>query len=315
MKTSARSGRRASLFLLLAGTALACQSLPDAYPPRLENEALGLQDQDAVRIALRKQFGAPKALRTPAALGFNAKRLLQGQRSFVELCARCHGSVGNGRGTWHRGRRGPRDFTRGAFKFTSTGGTPTREDLLRTIREGLPGTIMPAFPQQSSSADALVDYVQFIAIRGALELRLILTLKDEGAISEAAVKESLKDLAGLWAGASKAVIVPKRPSPAVTPKSIARGRQLFVSARAKCFECHGLEADGEGERSLVDDWGKAIEASDLTEGEFRGGSRGIDIYRRIAGGIPGTPMPGLKGALRSDEIWDLVHFVKSLSED
>jgi hypothetical protein len=55
---------------------------------------------------------------------------------------------------------------------------------------------------------------------------------------------------------------------------------------------------------------------------FRGGSRPIDVYRRVYAGINGTPMPGIgetKGTdgqrlLSDDDLWALVHFVRSLSE-
>ena len=55
---------------------------------------------------------------------------------------------------------------------------------------------------------------------------------------------------------------------------------------------------------------------------FRGGSRPIDVYRRIYAGINGTPMPGLgetKGAdgealLTGDDLWALVHYVRALAE-
>ena len=39
----------------------------------------------------------------------------------------------------------PRDFRNGLFKYTSTAGgaKPLREDLLRTLQQGIPGTAMP----------------------------------------------------------------------------------------------------------------------------------------------------------------------------
>jgi hypothetical protein len=41
----------------------------------------------------------------------------------------------------------PRDFSSGKFKYKSTaaGEPPTDEDLLRTIRDGLPASAMPYF--------------------------------------------------------------------------------------------------------------------------------------------------------------------------
>jgi mono/diheme cytochrome c family protein len=57
----------------------------------------------------------------------------------------------------------------------------------------------------------------------------------------------------------------------------------------------------------------------LREGEYRGGRRPLDIYWRIAAGIPGTPMPaggpaapGAQGTLTEEEIWQIVDYVQSL---
>jgi len=73
----------------------------------------------------------------------------------------------------------------------------------------------------------------------------------------------------------------------------------------------------------LDDWGNSIVPRDLSQGVFRFGRRPIDIYRRIYAGINGTPMPAIgesKDAngdplLSDDDMWCLVHFVRSLSED
>lgn len=74
--------------------------------------------------------------------------------------------------------------------------------------------------------------------------------------------------------------------------------------------------------TYLDDWGKPIVPRNLEEGVFRFGRRPIDIYRRIYAGINGTPMPAIgesKDAngdplLSDDDMWALVHLVRSLSE-
>ena len=52
----------------------------------------------------------------------------------------------------------------------------------------------------------------------------------------------------------------------------------------------------------------------MTAGTFRAGSEGVDLHRSIAAGIKGTPMGSFEGALTPQEIWDLVHFIQSLSK-
>jgi mono/diheme cytochrome c family protein len=71
-----------------------------------------------------------------------------------------------------------------------------------------------------------------------------------------------------------------------------------------------------------DDWGNPIVPRNLTDGVFRFGRRPIDIYRRIYAGINGTPMPAIgesKDAdgnplLSDEDMWAVVHYVRSLSE-
>jgi hypothetical protein len=83
-----------------------------------------------------------------------------------------------------------------------------------------------------------------------------------------------------------------------------------------------IGADGKREPAYVDAWGQSIRPRDLRDGLLRGGARPIDVYRRIYAGIPGGPMPALGEAkdkegrplLTTDELWCLVHYVRSLSQ-
>ena len=56
-------------------------------------------------------------------------------------------------------------------------------------------------------------------------------------------------------------------------------------------------------------------ARDLTDpSTFRAGRSGADLYRRVAIGIPGTPMAAFLGGTGEHDPWDLVHYVRSLSD-
>ena len=82
----------------------------------------------------------------------------------------------------------PRDFRNGVFKYTSTAGgaKPVREDLLRTLRQGIPGTAMPSFRKLPDRRfDALVEYVKYLSIRGQTELYLLQAVVDEDASAAA----------------------------------------------------------------------------------------------------------------------------------
>lgn len=313
------SSSRASFLVVVLAILTACESLPENYPPRAESERLTESQQAAVLSEMAKHFGSPQkpivSDLIPSSLELELKSVLAGQQLFRTHCGKCHGAIGDGDGRWLDARRGPRDFTRGAFKFSSTGATPTKADLAKTIRRGIPQTRMSEFSQFSESEmSAIIDYIRFIAIRGVLELRLIALMNDEGELAAEGVKEEALAVTQAWESAKKTVIVPELPNPGSSSKIIAEGRALFLSERAKCYDCHGKDGrgDGDGGKDLKDNWDNDVAPADLTLKDYRGGRRPLDIYYRIAGGIPGTPMPAMKKVLSANEIWALTQYLKSL---
>jgi mono/diheme cytochrome c family protein len=147
------------------------------------------------------------------------------------------------------------------------------------------------------------------------------------------IDETADFIAEQWVKAEEesSVIVPKLARVEDTPDSRSRGRLLFLSNRTKCYTCHGPLGRGDGanvedfwprldnpnekysERGLHDQWGNIIQPRDLTKGQYRGGRRPVDLYRRVYAGIKGTPMPAFGGSvLKDEEIWDLVNYVMSI---
>lgn len=146
------------------------------------------------------------------------------------------------------------------------------------------------------------------------------------------VDETADFLAETWKRADDEAsrITPKVARVADTQESRRRGRLLYMSNRTKCYTCHGPLGRGDGgnvddfwpkpgsnekyaERGLFDLWGNKLQPRDLTKGQYRGGRRPLDLYRRVFAGIKGTPMPAFGGTvLKDDEIWDLVNYVMSL---
>lgn len=148
---------------------------------------------------------------------------------------------------------------------------------------------------------------------------------------------------GPWVEADtpELTVLPDTERPPMTPESIAIGQKLFVSATAQCSACHGKSGLGNGPQTLAvekdyiepglhDAWGHIVVPRNLRTGIYRGGRRPIDIYRRIAAGIKGTPMSGFKANLSNvtDEklgmklgfagtekdlaVWHVVNYVLSL---
>ncbi len=81
------------------------------------------------------------------------------------------------------------------------------------------------------------------------------------------------------------------------PASVAAGRQTFAQT---CEVCHGQNAAG----------GRAPALAGRT---FSHGSADSDLFQTIRVGIAGTQMPGF-GALSSDEVWQLVSYIRSLND-
>lgn len=144
---------------------------------------------------------------------------------------------------------------------------------------------------------------------------------------------------GIPVPATRAEVLAAKQSPEDSPlkKSIERGYEVFRTEAAACGKCHGKEGYGDGTNIDYDDWTKEwtmrigieptdeqaqiplvargalpprrILARDFRIGLFRGGSEPERIYRRIAEGIDGTPMPA--AAIPTEDIWHLVNFVRS----
>ena len=134
------------------------------------------------------------------------------------------------------------------FKFTSTpyGARPHRDDLIRTVTNGLHGTSMPAFEALLSDDEIkqVVDYVIFLSIRGETELELI----DVGAISDENDINTLSTGCGPGSGRrgfqqvedgpDGRSSIRRLPGPPSTRESILRGRDLFLGKTKEQARLH-----------------------------------------------------------------------------
>jgi len=174
-------------------------------------------------------------------------------------CLHCHGVSGAGDGpTAPFLFPAPRDYRKGIFKFTSTpsGDRPARDDLRRTIQNGLHGSSMPAFEPllTESEVEQVIDYVIFLSMRGETELLLIdegaiSDEKDANALSDVVVKEIAQGVFQKWKTAQTKVVNPPIPRTPSSRESILRGRELFLgrtTEKLECAGCHGQLANGDG---------------------------------------------------------------------
>jgi mono/diheme cytochrome c family protein len=354
--------------LLLAG----CSWSPPAEF-RLNTEgrdpkSVSQTQRESIRQALEKLFGTPDKPVVPDGVAFDKELLavaagpvatdeagnLRGL--YRKHCVVCHGISGDGAGPNSAALAPyPRDYRLGLFKYTSTagGGKPVRDDLLRTLQSGIPGTAMPSFDRLPvDQLESLVEYVKYLSLRGETERYLVAQVVDEDETLDPAtlsdvVEEAATPIASAWDAADSLRVNPPPPPRTDTPEllaaSLAAGRALFLSPRAQCFLCHGPEGRGNGERMpLYDEWNKKkigtspeetrrlaanyslppaeLKPRNFTEGIFHGGDRPVDQYYRVAVGIKGTPMPpagagpGSNGILSPEDIWHVVNYIRSLGK-
>ena len=232
-----------------------------------------------------------------------------------------------------------RDYRPGIFKFQSvnqadTKRAPRREDLYRTIYEGVEGTAMQSYNMlPPNEINAIVSYIIHLSIRGEVE---------ESALKACELDETTKKLKAPKGGITAMVkgkrgaggkvafviekwreaqepekkIVPgpykvKEDDPTAFKKSIQNGYDIFAGrglVKGGCTDCH-IDFGRKG-MFKFDDWGTLVRPRDLTKPVYRGGRRPIDIYYRIHSGISGGNMPAQGTNLKSDEVWDVVNFVR-----
>ena len=98
------------------------------------------------------------------------------------------------------------------------------------------------------------------------------------------------------------------PQGAVFLASALSGQALFKEA---CLTCHGEGGTGKGPQSegLVDAEGDPIVPRDLSRAYIKSGRSARDVYKAIATGLDGTPMPAFAEIYPPEKIWKLVSYV------
>ena len=176
---------------------------------------------------------------------------------FAQRCAVCHGPDGKGNGPAAPSMfPRPRDFSSGVFKYKSTaaGEAPTDDDLLRTVRNGLPASGMPYFA-------GLLSDEELTAVRAACEVVFNRVSRPGRAAQISRAGSKFTPKRDPWKGA---LCHPRLQ------------RMVLV--------------DGRGGQAFDDGSGHRVFARDLTAPwTFRGGSRAVDIWLRLTTGIKRGP--------------------------
>jgi mono/diheme cytochrome c family protein len=187
------------------------------------------------------------------------------------LCTRCHGEKGDGNGVVAESLLPrPRVFTNARF-FNWL----ADERAYRAIRQGVPGTAMPAFGKILDEDDAR-------ALFGWLRSTF------------APQKEPIPPRS-----------VPAANPVAYGPESVQRGKRIF---QERCYGCHGRIGNGKGPNAAE----MLPRPRNLTNHSFFTPLPDTRLFESITYGVVGTGMPPWD-VFPDDQRWDLVNYVRSLS--
>ena len=97
----------------------------------------------------------------------------------------------------------------------------------------------------------------------------------------------------------------KNPVPA-NPASVKAGQAVDAK---NCRHCHGLRGKGDGPLAP-----KNPSPADLTDAKWDHGASDGEIYTLILNGAPApmSEMKGMKGTLSTTQIWQVVHYIRSI---
>jgi mono/diheme cytochrome c family protein len=90
----------------------------------------------------------------------------------------------------------------------------------------------------------------------------------------------------------------------LTPDVLAKGQALFKS---KCQRCHGASGVGNGP-----DADRDHSPGDLTDGNRASRNPDGVLFYKIWNGRAKPKMPAFKTDISRDDVWTVVHFVKTL---
>lgn len=215
---------------------------------------------------------------------------IRGQAVYEKRCLMCHGEEGDGLGPAAEYLNPPpRDFTLGEYKMKTTGFDDpilNDADLVRMVRDGMPGTAMPGWGDILSEQD-INDVIHYLKTFAEIEEEKPSDQIDYGT------------------------------QVATSPESIAKGKKIFEDGE-RCTECHGKNGRGDAIKKLKNDNGDRTWPRNLTKPwTFRASNDPKDIFSRVTAGIPTTQMPTFadpksKKKLSIEDRWHVANYAASL---
>jgi cbb3-type cytochrome c oxidase subunit III len=268
------------------------QGLPKKFYPW--NSAMpsweGVLTEEQIWNVIHFIYDKSKELSSAKTHDVSIPSIENGEKVYSKNCSICHGEKGAGDGPGAKiSSPFPRNFKKGHIKLRSTpfGKIPTDKDLFEAITNGSTGTTMPSWKHLSEKD----------------RHSLVLYLKSLSKKFSKFVKKGKTH---------KIIVVPNPPK--FTLSSLERGKDLFIQ---NCSGCHGVRgrSDGASTKKIVNIPTDAIWPRNLSKPwKFRRGDQRKDIYLTLRTGLSLTAMPRFSPRIFKDQqIWDLVHYVQTLS--
>jgi cbb3-type cytochrome c oxidase subunit III len=92
---------------------------------------------------------------------------------------------------------------------------------------------------------------------------------------------------------------------AMTPESIAAGQQVYAK---NCASCHGETGKGDGKMGAE----LKPPPPNLADADWKHGATDGEIFIVVRDGIRTTPMKSFKSKLTTDQMWQVVNYMRSL---
>jgi mono/diheme cytochrome c family protein len=192
--------------------------------------------------------------------------------TFTNLCARCHGEKGDGLG------KVAWYIDPSPRDFTKPGfmASKPRARFISSIEEGVGGTSMPPWKRilKEEQIGGVLDYVM-----------------------QNFAKEQFREL--------KTRNIPEKNPIASSADSISHGEQIFD---LRCIGCHGRKADGKGPNSLD----ILPHPRNFRNHWFVESVPDRRLFESIEYGVQGTAMPSWIDMLNTNEVGDVVNYIRSL---
>lgn len=92
-----------------------------------------------------------------------------------------------------------------------------------------------------------------------------------------------------------------------TSVSITAGKKLYDT---QCATCHGATGKGDGRMAAAMNDPKP---SDLTDATWKHGASDGEVFTLIRDGSKGTGMRGYASRMKTDDIWNVVNYLRTLA--